>query len=125
MGTEKVGEKITQKTDGRRETGITISLKPDASMPDPPNAPASKHKATGGPPDKVRWHNLTNLDRTIRFKTGWPFQPPEVQIKVSAHGYSAWYYVSPTVDDKAYPYAISPELTPGGGPDDPKISVND
>ena len=102
-----------------KDSGWTVVLETDK---DPTPLKAGLKKNTDV--DHVRWENKSGTERTIHFKSGWPFLEPEEDIKVPATGTTPWYSLNHQTIAKAYPYEVTPPLR-SGPPDEPSISVEE
>jgi hypothetical protein len=108
-----------QQTVVTKDSGWTVVLETDKD-PDPLKPGLKKHTDV----DHVRWENKSGAERTIHFKSDWPFLEPLEDIKVPATGTTPWYSLNHEVTAKAYPYEVTPPLR-SGPPDEPSISVSE
>ena len=99
------------------EHGVEVVLADNA---DP--APLEVKLSRAGAANHVRWSNLTAVARVVHFKAGWPFMEAQEDIHVAANSKSSWYTLTTTAPTSS-PYEVTPELKPGGPPDEPAITA--
>uniref|UniRef100_A0A832I0W7 Uncharacterized protein n=1 Tax=Eiseniibacteriota bacterium TaxID=2212470 RepID=A0A832I0W7_UNCEI len=81
-----------------------------------------------GKRDRVMWHNLGQIERTLRF-TIWPFEGEARPIVVPANGWSESFAISAAAENRGYEYSITPppddEDSDGGPPGGPEVIGDD
>lgn len=90
--------------------------------------PDHNPKLSKGKRDRVMWHNLGQIERTLRF-TIWPFEGDAHPIVVPANGWSESLAISTAVENRGYEYSITPppddEDSDGGPPGGPEVIGDD